>query len=180
MKIIFFSYIDCLCLLSLLLPFKKYDEIYYFNISGAANFLLKCFKLNKYIKYFDFYLSELKDELGESYYQRIFGKDLINICDEIRDKVLKNEPFINAFGKLFNLGKIIIFFRKFVQMELNDTVIFMNAIKWYRQCNLKNTPSYIEFCIDKTLFFSLLQKFALKELYFYLLNQLKKSLKCTF
>lgn len=163
MKVIFFSYIDSVCLLSHLFSFRKYDEVYYFDISKEAKTLLKYFRLNKHIKCFDFHLAELRDKNGENFIRRIYVTDLINICNKIKDEVLEVNPFINVFSNLFNHEKIMLFFRKVIMMELRNIIVFINVINWYRQNHLEDDSIGIEFSIGRTLFFDSLKKFAMQE-----------------
>lgn len=162
MKVRFFSYLDAFQLISIHFSQDPYDEIYYFDISKIGDFLLALLGL-KQVKPFEFSLSEVKDSSGESYFPRIYGKDLIDICDAIKENILNNDPFINAFGKIFGQEKLVLFYRKIISNNLKDTVIFINVIVWYFQQVLKKKPNTVEFSIERTPFLDVLREFALKE-----------------
>ena len=163
MKIRFFSYLDAFHIISIYFFSKSNNEIYYFNISKIGDFLLYLLRLRQQIKPFEFSLSEIKNSSGESYFPRIYGKDLINVCDAIKENILDKDPFINAFGKIFGQEKILFFYRKIVSNNIKDAVIFINVIAWYRQKILERLPEEVEFSIEKTPFFNILRDFALKE-----------------
>ncbi|MBI5402008.1 MAG: hypothetical protein HY959_01290 [Ignavibacteriae bacterium] len=163
MKVRFFSYLTAFHVISIYLSPRSYNEIYYFNISKIGDFLLGLFRRRQQIKLFEFSFSEIKDNSGENYFPRIYGKDLISVCDVIEEEIFKKNPFINTFGKMFNLEKVRLYFRKIAGREVNDIVVFINIIVWYRQQFLEGKPDEVEFSIEKTPFFDILKEFALKE-----------------
>lgn len=163
MKIRFFSYLGAFHLISMYFFSKSYDEIYYFDISKTCKTLLWLLRLKRFVKPFKFHLSEIRENSGESYFPRIYGKDLIDVCDAIKEEILEKNPFINAFGKMFNIEKIMVYFRKIANREISDIVVFLNVVAWYRKQLFGREPNVIEFSIEKTPFFNILREFALKK-----------------
>lgn len=160
MRIIFISHLNIFCLFSLLLSCRGADEIFYFGISFMARTLLRYFKVAKNIKHYDFNISELRGDNGESSIKNIFGEDLLDLCDRIRKGLPQESRFVNAMGELFGREKISVFFMKTAAFGLKETVIFMNVIKWHKQKHFKNKTITIEFFVDRPHFFEEIKKFA--------------------
>lgn len=160
MRIKFFSYLDTLNVISIFLSREPYDEIYYFNISKIGKMSVRLFGLSEIVKPFNFNLSDINDHTGESYFPRIFGGDLIDVCDAITHDVLDKNPFINAFGNIFNLENFLLYVRKLANREISDIVVFLNVVTWHRIQVLRNKQTYINFSIEKTPFFNKLSAFA--------------------
>jgi hypothetical protein len=163
MKVRFFSYFDAFHVISIYFFSNPYNEIYYFDISKTAKTLNSLLGLKQYVKPFKFSLSEIKDSQGECYFPRIYGRDLINVCDAIKENILNKDPFINAFGKIFGQEKMLIFYRKIVSNNIKDAVVFINVIAWYFQQLSEKKPNAVEFSIERTPFLDVLREFAFKE-----------------
>lgn len=162
MKIKFFRYLDVFHLIQICLLSKSYDEIYYFNISPLSNILLISLGLRQFVKPFKFQLAEVKDKSGTAYFPKIYGKDLIYVCDSIEEELRKN-AFILKFGEMFGVEKVILYFRKIANRETSDLVVYINVVAWHRLHLSEREPNAIEFAIEHTPFFETLRKFALKE-----------------
>ncbi len=162
MKVRFFSYLNAFHILSICFFPQSNNKIYYFNISKTGGFLLALLGL-KQIKPFEFSLSEIKDRAGESYFPKIYGRDLINASDAIKENILDKDPFINAFGKIFGQEKILFFYRKIVGNHIKDAIVFMNVIAWYFKQLSEKKLNAAEFSIERTPFLDVLKEFALKE-----------------
>lgn len=163
MKVIFFNHIDTLALLRNLSGFKKYQEIYYFDISATAGALLKYCRLDKRIRRLNFTRSDLRDENGESFVPKMFGRDLVDLCDKVSYGAFQRDPFIRIFCNYFDRNKCLIFFRKIAALELQHPLVVMNAIQKYRRTHFKDETIEIYFSIERNAFFEGLKEFALKE-----------------
>jgi sRNA-binding regulator protein Hfq len=129
--------------------------------------ILGLLRMDRYVKFFQFCLSDIKNSQGQgSYYPRIYGEDMINVCNAIENILLNNGPFFDAFDEIFdfrNARKSKMFFRKVSGRKINDTIVFINVISWYCEQIKKADTDVIEFSIEKEPFFNILKKFASKE-----------------
>lgn len=163
MKIKFISYINIFQLIKIRFSAKSFNEIYYFDISKTSKYLMRLLRLKQIVKPFEFRLAEVKDKSGELCFQRIYGRDLISVCNAIEEEIFKKSAFINNFGKMFNRENVLLYFRKIANKEVSNIVVFINVIAWYRQRLLEERPNVIEFYIETSPFFKILKTFALKE-----------------
>ena len=161
MKIKFYSYLNAFHVI-LMFIFSSYNKVYYFDISKTGKILLMLLRLEQIIKPFKFSFHQIKDNLGESYYPRIFGKNLIDVCDVIKEEILNKDSFGNIFGKKLNPKKVVLFFRKIFFNNIQDIIVFTNIIAWYRQLHEKEAGA-IEFSIEKTPHFDILKEVIFKE-----------------
>lgn len=142
---------------------KNYDEIYYFDISNVAKEFLNLLGLGQHIKPFNFKLSELKSVTGESLFVRIFAQDINYIYEEIREKLCKNNPFIAQYGKKFDMEKFEAYFMKYFGRDIENIIIFLNVIDWYKKQQPDNLQAAVEFLIERNSCIKILKLFALTE-----------------
>ena len=161
MKIKFYSYLNAFHVI-LMFIFSSYNKVYYFDISKTGKILLMLLRLEQIIKPFKFSFHQIKDNLGESYYPGIFGKNLIDLCDVIKEEILNKDSFGNIFGKKLNPKKVVLFFRKIFFNNIQDIIVFTNIIAWYQQLHEKEAGA-IEFSIEKTPHFDILKEVIFKE-----------------
>ncbi|MBU0686393.1 MAG: hypothetical protein KKB81_00880, partial [Candidatus Margulisbacteria bacterium] len=159
----FFHYLDMFQVVALGFSFMLADQIYYFNISRPAKFMLSFFKLSSRVKEFKFGLHEVKHESGESYIPKAIENDLIGICNDIENKILRKNSFIREFGSFFDAEKIIMYFRKMCCRKIEGVIILMSVIVWYRRKSQKDQVVPVEFYVEKSPFYSVLKEFALSE-----------------
>ena len=160
MKTVFYNYIDCLSLPGCMRLGWNGDKVYYFGISACAHLLLKLLGQDKRIKRFDFRMSELKDQNGESLLVKIYSQDMLCLCDKIQRDIFEKDAFIREFGKVFGREKTLIFFRKLAAKELRDLLIFINVISHFRKHAGKSGSGSVEFRFEKYGFYSSLKEFA--------------------
>jgi len=141
-----------------------YDEIFYFDISKAGKVVLKCLGLDQHLRPFDFKLSELEDETGETLFVRIYRRDLYNVYKDIRSELCENNQLIADFAKRFDKEKTESYFMKYFLREFNkDIIIYINVIDRYRKKKCESLQSVIEFTIEFNSCIKILKLFALRE-----------------
>ena len=160
MKVIFFDYVGALTLLCNVAEFKKYQEVYYIDISLSAEKLLKYCRLDKRVMRLNFAIYDLRDENGESSIKRIFGKDLTNLCDKVRHNIFEKDSFIAALAKMFGTEKTIFFFRKLSASELHQVNILLNAIRCKCRLYQKSKDVSVDFSIERDIYFEEIKRFA--------------------
>ena len=160
MALTFYKYIDSFRLLSIYFS-KKPEIVYYFNISNLARFLRDILRMKHNIQYLDFKLFSMRDNQGESYFPKIFGKDMLEVCNGIENDILRKNPFIISFGRLFGPERVLMFFKKDAHKDIQDIIIYMNVIKWH--INNKGLRKPVTFSIEKTIYFDALKQFALNQ-----------------
>jgi len=163
MRIKFISYLDVFQTVRAFLCRKKYDEVYYFNISRVGRMVLKQLGLGEHVRPFEFKLWELKDSNGESRFVRIFGEDLNDAYKGIRSELCENNQFIAEFGKRFDEEKVKSFYMKYFGSEIKDIVIFINVIDWYRNQRFGSPQNVIEFAVERNTCIKILKQFSLKK-----------------
>ncbi|MBI5888765.1 MAG: hypothetical protein HZB82_08670 [Deltaproteobacteria bacterium] len=162
MKIRFYSYFGALQVMSVFLSGAG-KEIYYFDISAAGKALLGLLNMKGRVKPFEFILAEVKDSTGQSYFPRIYGRDIVAVCDVIENDVFRKNPLIDALGNIFDREKIILYFRKIAGKEIAENIAFLNVISWHCQTVSGNKPDAVEFFIESTAYYRALRDFALRE-----------------
>lgn len=162
MKIRIYSYFGVRQVISVFLS-STGKEVYYFNISAAGKVLLGLLNMKDRVKPFEFNLYEVKDSTGQCYFPKIYGKDIVAVCDAIENDILRKNPLIETFGKIFDREKIILYFRKIASKEITEDIVFLNVISWYCQTMSGKGLDAVEFCIEGTAYFKVLRDFALRE-----------------
>ena len=114
MKVKFISYFDVFQLIKILCFRRKYDKIYYFDISKTGKMLLDVLKLSGHIEHFAFSLAKIGNELGQNRKIKIWDQDVPYICNAIEANLLDKSPFIRKFGEKVNHGKVIFYFKKLI------------------------------------------------------------------
>jgi len=142
---------------------KPYGEVFYFYISKPAKILLRLLKLEKTIKPFVFNMDEIRNKSGETRLVKIIGEDLNDVCKDLELNVLNKSPFIQNFGAKFDKRKVVTYFKKRLDNDIKNIVIFINIIDWYQDKSEGRIQSPVVFSIERTLCFETLKDFALSE-----------------
>ena len=105
---------------------ELFGDIFYFDISKPARILLRFVKPKKTIKPFIFNLDEVRNKSGESRVVKMLGEDLNDVCKDFELNLLDKSSFIDKFGSKFDKRKVVTYFKKRLDNDTKNIVIFID------------------------------------------------------
>ncbi|MBN2057335.1 MAG: hypothetical protein JW782_00875 [Candidatus Saganbacteria bacterium] len=163
MKLRFYQYLGVPDVLAAFLSRRTGERLYYFDASGPALGLASFLKLNGRLQQFKFNLHELKDSSGQALFPKIYGKDLLDLGEEIENKVLCRSRLMSSLGRIYSApDKVRLYFRKLACEEFSDLLILFQVIAWYADKERLSRQDELEFAIEPSHYDNVLKEFALQ------------------
>ncbi len=153
--------------------------IFYFNATVFAQVLIEKVGIFGIVKRFDFELPELRDPIEGHLIPRVFGRDVVDLCDLVESDFLVHSKFISVWGSHFcDPKKAVYYFRKCSIPEIEQQSVYLNVINWYKNAHIYNNCEYVLY-IDGANFPNQLRDFALMRYSIHVKNKwsLKKFLR---
>ncbi len=139
--------------------FSGMRDVYYFNSSVLARLVVLLSRQHK-VKAVPFSLATLKDLKGEHYWKRIYNQHLLQLCRDNSDRLFGQEPVIKMLSDRFGKSSIFLYFRKVLEKQLTDYVIFLQAIVWCREQGIIDLVAPAVFVIPKSFYGQILHGYG--------------------
>ncbi len=166
MTVRFYSHLDLVHCLLLLFRTRSGGKTYYFDASRPAKTMLAVIGGMLNVSPFTFRLAEIRDASGQHAFPKLYGADLINICNTLEQEVYHEDPFLRKLAGLFpsdGASGISLFLRKITANKLRDAVVFLHVIAWHGSRSKESEDADYELSVERSLFSGILIRFARSE-----------------